>query len=286
MSTLTVTTAAEQLLADVRHMLARHDGAETVDELRELADELSTALRRVRGRITRLAKRDESDAPTPVAPPAPTSNEPAPKVAPSAAPTSNAPTPATDRQGGAGGPDSNRECQRRSHRPLGARGYAPSVRRRWWRPAVIVAAVLLMLAVLVAVARAETYIRAASANNPTAISGCVIRFDERTSSGNTRPRIHANGSHFCLGIQRVYAEYPSGDLVVEQDAVGPVVFIAVSPDETLTSRDIECGPSGGAGVIRIRCYRDGNRVKAYSSAMYGHYSNIWLGVASWDRSAA
>lgn len=58
MTTLTATSAAEQLLADVRLLLARHDRAESLDDLRELADELSTALRRVRGRISRLAKKD------------------------------------------------------------------------------------------------------------------------------------------------------------------------------------------------------------------------------------
>lgn len=88
MSTLTATTAAEQLLADVRQMLARHDGAETVDELRELADELSTALRRVRGRISRLAKREQPAAPEqqsqqPAPPPSPV--EPS-VVTPAAAP--------------------------------------------------------------------------------------------------------------------------------------------------------------------------------------------------------
>lgn len=95
MSTLTATTAAEQLLGDVRQMLARHDGAESLDELRELADELSTALRRVRGRITRLAKKDEApeQSPETVTPTAAPEPSPAAEASPPSEPNVTVRTP-------------------------------------------------------------------------------------------------------------------------------------------------------------------------------------------------
>lgn len=282
MTTLTATTAAEQLLADVRQMLARHDGAETVDELRELADELTTALRRVRGRINRLAKKDEQPAaPTLVAPSAPRPNETAPNVAPSA-PVEPAPSQPQGQHAPTAGTAPAPEPT--GTPPPATPTVLPRKHRRWWRPAVIVAAVLLMLAVLVAVARADGYLFPPSVDNPVADRGCVIRFDEKTTSGNTRPRIHANSTHYCIGVTNVYAEYPTGDLIIEMDPVGPIVSINVTEDETLTARGIACGPSGGAVTVRIRCYdRSGTKVKAYSSKMYGRYSNLWFATQSWSQ---
>lgn len=148
--------------------------------------------------------------------------------------------------------------------------------------AILLAAALLLIGTTAGVAVGAAYLYPASAGNPTVQSGCVIRFDERTSSGLTRPRVHANSAHYCVGVTDVYAEYPSGDVVIKQQTVGPVVYISVSPDETLAARGITCGASGGVGVLRLRCYDRAGRVKAYSPKMYGSTSNLWVGWTSWD----
>lgn len=134
----------------------------------------------------------------------------------------------------------------------------------------------------VGVATAADYLFPASTENPITQSGCVIRFDQKTSSGNTSARIHANSAHYCVGAQGVSTSYTSGDLVIKLHTVGPIVSIAVSPDETLTSRGISCGASGGMGTISIRCYDRYGLVKAYSRKMYGVYSNLWVGWTSWQ----
>lgn len=81
MSTVTAAVAADDLLSEIRLLLARHSGAESLDELCELADELTTTLRRVRGRITRLTKAAAPSEP-PAAPVAPREPETAPVVQP------------------------------------------------------------------------------------------------------------------------------------------------------------------------------------------------------------
>lgn len=131
------------------------------------------------------------------------------------------------------------------------------------------------------VAVGAAYMYAPSVLNPTAHAGCVIRFDEKTRRGATRPTIYANSAHYCVGVKRVYAAYPSGDLVIVQQSAGPVISINVSPDETLTARGIDCGASGGINVTR--CYDEHGRVKAYSSKMYGALANLWVGWVQWDK---
>jgi hypothetical protein len=144
---------------------------------------------------------------------------------------------------------------------------------------------LVMLTLLAGTAGAvgSAYMYAPSVDNPIATSGCVIRFDEKTRAGNTRPTIHANSTHFCIGVTSVSAAYPSGDLVIKMNSVGPIVNIALSPDETLVSRGIDCGASGGIGTVTIKCYDRFGRVKAYSPKMYAKTSNLWFGATSWDQ---
>lgn len=73
-ATLTPSATAADLLEELRQLLGRHDGASSLDDVRDLADELSTVLRRTRGRIKRLA-RQERPAPEPATEP---KAEPAP----------------------------------------------------------------------------------------------------------------------------------------------------------------------------------------------------------------
>lgn len=67
-ATLTAASAAEQLLAEVRLLLARHDRTEDLDQLTALADELGAIQRRVRSQIRALRKREEEQQPAPVQP--------------------------------------------------------------------------------------------------------------------------------------------------------------------------------------------------------------------------
>ncbi|HEY6739820.1 MAG TPA: hypothetical protein VI076_13325 [Actinopolymorphaceae bacterium] len=132
-------------------------------------------------------------------------------------------------------------------------------------------------------AAAENYLREAHHNNKIAIRGCVIRFDERDDAGKTVPRIHANPSHYCVGVSSIAVNPDNGDLEVRSATKGPIVSLAVSPDETLTSRGISCGGSGGGGITRIRCFdRDGVRLRADGPELYGTYSNLWLTWFTWQ----
>lgn len=133
------------------------------------------------------------------------------------------------------------------------------------------------------IAANRTDVREAPSETPITVRGCAIRFDRRDPAGRTRPRVHANSTHYCLGVTEVRAEYPSGDLIIETDSEGPIIFVSVSPDETLTARGIDCGASGGIRITRIRCHdRDGDQVKAYSREIYGPGANLWIGWVSWN----
>lgn len=89
---LTPAATAADLLDELRQLLGRHDGASTLDEIREFADELSTVLRRTRGRITRLARQTEPEAPA-VPPDRAQAERPAPPPASPPRPTFAAPLP-------------------------------------------------------------------------------------------------------------------------------------------------------------------------------------------------
>lgn len=111
----------------------------------------------------------------------------------------------------------------------------------------------------------------------TLISGCVIRFD--TDKGT--PRIHANYSHTCAGVEKVSIE--NGNVRIDQTRTGaPIVSAIVTADETLVARGIQAGASGGGPVTVVKLYdaklgrllnlnsqSDRNRVK-------GSGSNLWL----------
>jgi hypothetical protein len=150
------------------------------------------------------------------------------------------------------------------------------------RTLITVFGIVLLTLIGATAATGSAYVQTVSADNPIVDRGCVIRFD-RTLNGYTAPRIHANSTHTCVGIKRVYAEKPSGDLVIEGESAGAIVTINVTMDETFAQRDIQCGPSGGIPVVRVRCYKDGVKVKAYSRAIRHPYANLWFGTRSWTQ---
>ena len=131
------------------------------------------------------------------------------------------------------------------------------------------------------------YSSPAHPDNPTAMRGCVIRFDTLSDTGNSViPRIHANESHQCVGVSSIYADWSDtstrGDLVIKGTDTNRVVSIMVSPDETMVQRGISCGASGGGTTTRVRCYdRDGVKVPSYSLELYGPNTNLWMSWTVW-----
>ena len=149
------------------------------------------------------------------------------------------------------------------------------------RLAIAVVAAVSLIAAGVVGAAAENYFRDASWKNKVAIRGCVVRFDERDAAGKTVPRIHANQAHYCVGVTRLAIE--KGDLVAYSNTQGPIVSLAVSPDESLTKLGITCGGTGGGYRTAIRCYdREGVKIDADSPRMYGTYNNLWLTWFTWQ----
>jgi hypothetical protein len=134
-----------------------------------------------------------------------------------------------------------------------------------------------------AAARLTDYMFDEDTSNPTAARGCVVRFDTLTPSGaSVAPRIHANESHTCVGVSSVSLDWSNGDLIINNTGgSNNVVSVFAEEDETLAQRDIQCGPSGGGTTTRIRCYRDGVKIPAYSLEMYGPNVNLWVGWTMW-----
>lgn len=155
--------------------------------------------------------------------------------------------------------------------------------KRLARPLLVLGAALALILAGAVGAAAENYLRPAKHDNKIAIRGCVVRFDQKTPAGFTQPRIHANSAHICVGVTEVYADRTTGELVVKDNTQGPIVSLSVSPDESMTAKGISCGASGGTATTRIRCYgRDGHRIAAHSSEMYGPYNNLWLTWFTWQ----
>lgn len=158
--------------------------------------------------------------------------------------------------------------------------------RRMLLVVLVVAGVLGLAAAATAAGR--SFVFPADPANPVEVRGCVIRFDTLSPSGNSvMPRIHANASHYCVGVTSVKADWSSGsgrgNLVIQHGESPPIVGLSVSGDEWFAEQGIVCGASGGAGVTRIACYdRDGTYVPAFSKRLYDPYANLWISWFMWD----
>ncbi len=106
--------------------------------------------------------------------------------------------------------------------------------------------------------------------NAASVTGCAIRFTENG------PAIHENATHSCTGAEPV--RVVNGDLEIKQKRGGPIVSVTVEEDETLSTRGIIGGPSGGTGttIVRFFATRSNVPVDADSPALQGATSNIWL----------
>lgn len=110
--------------------------------------------------------------------------------------------------------------------------------------------------------------------------GGVIRF---TSAG---PKLHVNPTHNSIGLipKSVSITY-QGDLYVKMDRLLPIVDANVTPDETLVTRDIKAGLSGGGDYFIIR-FSDKNgrlnlRWPSHYKRIMGETSNVWVGITSY-----
>jgi hypothetical protein len=61
-ATLTPAAAGADLLDQLRQLVQRHDSASSVEEVRQICDEVTAVLRRTRGRINRFAKQAAEQA--------------------------------------------------------------------------------------------------------------------------------------------------------------------------------------------------------------------------------
>lgn len=134
-------------------------------------------------------------------------------------------------------------------------------------------------------ATADTFTQPAAQDNPLVQRGCVVRFDTQTAEGKTQPRIHANDSHYCVGVAGQPTVDDQGRLVLKSDSRNEaVVSLTVDEDETLTKKGISCGGSGGGGVTRITCTdRNGAIVAADSPEIRDRYANLWLSWTAWQK---
>lgn len=133
-------------------------------------------------------------------------------------------------------------------------------------------------------APAEFY-RAPSAWNNIQIGGCVVRFDTKTPSGTyVAPRIHANDSHMCVGVKRVFIDWNEDQprwLHFECESPDKIIAMQILPDETLTAMGVTCGPSGGGDFTKVPIYKDGVQIPANSLQLLNPYANLWCAWAWW-----
>jgi hypothetical protein len=123
----------------------------------------------------------------------------------------------------------------------------------------------------------------ATSDADTVQGGCVVRFEDG------RPRIHANPSHRCVGVKSVGVT-STGRLRVElsDEQRGSVVNAQADPDETLTSRGIILGTSGGVSYFEHQFYDSRlNRPLNLNwttdrGRVAGANSNVWL---TWTKTA-
>lgn len=129
---------------------------------------------------------------------------------------------------------------------------------------VVLAGVLLGMILSAKVADSET------PPGTAVVTGCVIRF---TSAG---PVIHENASHANTGCDTVAVE-ADGDLAITQKIGGAVVTVFAEEDESLIRKDVNAGPSGGAGKLIVRFAKAGAFVRADSDLLICDYCNLWVG---------
>lgn len=131
-------------------------------------------------------------------------------------------------------------------------------------------------------ASAQTQVAAAAeesgsqrAQSSFSIGGCVIRL---YAAG---PRIHANGTHTCVGVKSVRVTN-MGRLQINYTRPGRTVAVHANADELLVGRGIQAGVDGSRSYATVTLY-DSKIKRRLHLKRSGHYaraagstSNIWF----------
>ncbi|MGH3658138.1 MAG: hypothetical protein ACRDUA_15900 [Micromonosporaceae bacterium] len=94
------------------------------------------------------------------------------------------------------------------------------------------------------------------------------------------PYIHANATHCAVGVTGVEIT-DTGALLVTTDGGSPIGAVVCSPDETLTARGIDCGPSGGASNTHFVFYKENVgrlylNTQTHWDMVASPLSNVWI----------
>lgn len=126
---------------------------------------------------------------------------------------------------------------------------------------------------------AANFISGPVSGGKSEVSGCVIRF----SDANAMPSIYANSTHQCAGVESVTVDASGALAIYQPPTKNPILFAVAQVDETLASRGIIVGPSGGNNRTRYYFYdtkldRKLNlRKKSDRMRLQGKTSNLWVG---------
>lgn len=110
-------------------------------------------------------------------------------------------------------------------------------------------------------------------------SGGCIRFGEKSKSNPGGIYLHENNAHDSIGI-RSFELDDKGRLLVRHSSPGPIVTMYATADESLVSRGIALGCSGGTGKTTIQVAQNGVPLDLRRDADYkrvsGQWCNAWL----------
>ena len=99
------------------------------------------------------------------------------------------------------------------------------------------------------------------------------------------PQWHTNDTHRLVGIRPESLHITTGgDLSFTLTPNAPVISAFATPDETLVSRGIDAGISGGVSECIVRFAKNGKRLYLNRSGDYAHLvgdlANLWVTITS------
>ena len=108
---------------------------------------------------------------------------------------------------------------------------------------------------------------------PTVATGGCIRFT------NDGPQVHHNDTHTSSGIREVSIN-DQGRIEILHTSPGPIITMSANADETLVSRGIAFGCSGGVGRTLLIAAANGKRLDLSQDDHYallrGTAANVWV----------
>ena len=109
----------------------------------------------------------------------------------------------------------------------------------------------------------------------TTATGCCIRF------GPDGIYLHHNDAHYAVGVVEGALTLDTKDrLVIRHSSAGEIVTMGAFADESLVSRGIALGPSGGTGKTVIAVAKNGVALDLRKPSDYaqvsGEYCNAWI----------